>query len=259
VSYYNEKADQVSDTQTYTDSVDTLGMNLGLYEANGIPFPLYGFTSSNIEPFGLTMLGMPWREAMYNRGDFKAYAAFGDVIWHVSDKTNLTVGLRYTQDKKEFTWINGPHETPELDAVVAGLEQAGFFTQFPVPPEAYRFADIAFQGDTPVGGVTRGNSWDDVSPRVVLDYKVTPTSCGSARSPRATRPAASAASVLGIRKRRRLELRDWRQERIPECGRGAEYLHVLLRLQEQAGARWSRHRGSSSAVPSTPATNRPGA
>ena len=108
-------------------------MNLGLYEANGIPFPLYGFTSSNIEPFGLTMLGMPWREAMYNHGDFKAYAAFGDVIWHVNDKTNLTVGLRYTHDKKEFTWINGPHETPELDAVVAGLEQAGFFDAVPGP------------------------------------------------------------------------------------------------------------------------------
>jgi iron complex outermembrane receptor protein len=174
VSYYNEKADQVSDTQTYTDSVDTLGVNLGLYEANGIPFPLYAFTSSVIEPFGVTMLGLPWREAMYNRGDFTAYAAFGDVIWHLSDKTNLTVGLRYTQDKKEFTWINGPHETPELDAVVAGLTQAGFFEQFPVPPEAYRFADIAFQGDTPVGGVTKNDSWDDVSPRVVLDYKVNP-------------------------------------------------------------------------------------
>jgi iron complex outermembrane receptor protein len=174
LSYYDEKADQVSDTQTYTDSVDTLGMNLGLYEANGIPFPLYGFTSSVIEPFGVSMLGLPWREAMYNHGDFKAFAAFGDVIWHVNDKTNLTVGLRYTQDKKEFTWINGPHETPELDAVVAGLTQAGFFDQFPVPPEAYRFADIAFRGDTPVGGVTKNDSWDDVSPRVVLDYKINP-------------------------------------------------------------------------------------
>jgi len=174
VSYYNEKADQVSDTRTYTDSVDTLGVNLGLYEANGIPFPLYGFTSSVIAPFGVSMLGLPWREAMYNHGDFKAYAAFGDVIWHLTDKTNLTVGLRYTQDKKEFTWINGPHETPELDAVVAGLEQSGFFQQFPVPPEAYRFADIALRGDTPVGGVTKNDSWDDVSPRVVLDYKVNP-------------------------------------------------------------------------------------
>ncbi len=174
VSYYDEKADQVSDTETYTDSVDRLGMNLGIYEANGIPFPLYSFTSDFIAPFGLTMLGLPWREAMYNHGDFQAYAAFGDVIWHVNDRTNLTFGLRYTQDKKEFTWINGPHETPELDAVVAGLEQAGFFTEFPIPPEAYRFADIAFQGDTPVGGVTKSDSWDDVSPRVVLDYKITP-------------------------------------------------------------------------------------
>ena len=46
--------------------------------------------------------------------------------------------------------------------------------QFPVPPEAYRFADIAFRGDTPAGGVTRKDSWDDVSPRVVLDYKINP-------------------------------------------------------------------------------------
>jgi iron complex outermembrane recepter protein len=174
VSYYNEKADQVSDTQTYTDSVDTLGMNLGIYEANGIPFPLYGFTSSVIEPFGMSMLGLPWREAMYNQGDFQAYAAFGDVIWHLNDKANLAFGLRYTQDKKEFTWINGSHETPELDAVVAGLSQAGFFEQFPIPPEAYRFADIAFQGDTPANGVTKNDSWDDISPRVVLDYKITP-------------------------------------------------------------------------------------
>jgi iron complex outermembrane receptor protein len=176
VSYYNEKADQVSDTQTFTDSVDTLGMNLGIYEAVGIPFPLYGFTTFTLQEngFPVSMLGLPWREAMYNQGDFQAYAAFGDAIWHINDKTNLTFGLRYTQDKKEFTWINGPHETPELDAIVAGLEQAGFFEIFPVPPEAYRFADIAFQGDTPADGVSRNNSWDDVSPRVVLDYKVTP-------------------------------------------------------------------------------------
>lgn len=180
VSYYKEKANQISDTHTYTDGIDTLGVNLGIYEEAGIPFPLYAFTSSVIEPFGLSMLGMPWREAMYNRGDFEAYAAFGDVIWHLNDKTNLTFGLRYTHDSKKFTWINGPHETPELDQVVAGLEQAGFFTGgpgfpgFPIPPEAYRFADIVFAVDTPPGGVTKKDSWDDVSPRLVLDYKVAP-------------------------------------------------------------------------------------
>ena len=62
---------------------------------------------------------------MYNHGDFEAFAAFGDVIWHLNDKTNLTVGLRYTHDTKEFTWINGPHETPELDASGRGAPAGG--------------------------------------------------------------------------------------------------------------------------------------
>lgn len=173
VSYYQEDANQISDTHTYTDGIDTLGVNLGIFDALGIPFPLYAGTSAFIAPFGATMLGMPWREAMYNRGDFQAFAGFGDVIWHLNDRTNLTVGLRYTHDKKKFTWINGPHETPELDQVVAALDQAGFFSMFPIPPEAYRFSDIVFQVDTPPGGVTKNNSWDDVSPRLVLDHKIT--------------------------------------------------------------------------------------
>ncbi|WP_129646877.1 TonB-dependent receptor [Peristeroidobacter agariperforans] len=187
VSYYKEKAKQISDTHTFTDGIDTLGLNLGIFEELNIvdplgnPFPLYAGTSMFLEPFGVTMLGMPWREAMYNKGDFEAFAAFGDVIWHLNDKTNLTFGLRYTHDSKEFTWINGPHETPELDAVVAGLEdvivpgiELPFFTVLGIPPEAYRFSDIIFQVDTPPGGLTKKDSWDDVSPRLVLDYKVVP-------------------------------------------------------------------------------------
>jgi iron complex outermembrane receptor protein len=176
VSYYNEKADQVSDTHTFTDSVDTLGTNLGIWDANGIPFPLYAGTSAVLADNGIpiSLLGLPWREAMYNQGKFQALAAFGDMIWHMNEKTNLTFGLRYTQDQKEFTWTNGPHETPELDAAIAALQQAGFFDAFPIPPEAYSFADFVFPIDTPPEGVTRDNSWDDISPRVVLDYKINP-------------------------------------------------------------------------------------
>jgi len=175
VSYYNEKADQVSDTHTFTDAIDTLGTNLGIWNAIGLPFPLYGGTSSITDPtFGVSMLGLPWREAMYNHGDFKAMAAFGDVIWHVNDKTNLTLGLRYTQDDKEFTWTNGQHETPELDQIVSTLDEAGFFGAIGIPVEAYRFQDIVFTVDTPAGGVTQKDSWSDVSPRLVLDYKINP-------------------------------------------------------------------------------------
>ena len=175
VSYYKEEADQVSDTHTFTDAIDTLGVNLGIWEANGIPFPLYGGTSFVLAENGIpvSLLGLPWREAMYNQGEFEAVAAFGDVIWHVNDKMNVTFGLRFTQDKKEFTWVNGPHETPELDATIAGLQQAGFFDVFPIPPEAYRFSDIIFAVDTPEGGVTMDDSWEDVSPRLVLDVQAT--------------------------------------------------------------------------------------
>jgi iron complex outermembrane receptor protein len=182
VSYYSERARQASDTHAFTDSIDTLGVNLGVYEQAGLLTPdgtLYGFTSAVLaaNDIPLTMLGLPWREVMYNDGDFTATAAFGDVIWRVNDRTNLTVGLRYTHDSKEFSWRNGPHETPELDATVAMLQAIGFFDVFPIPPEAYRFADVVFRVDTPNGGadaVTLEDSWDDFSPRFVLDYAISP-------------------------------------------------------------------------------------
>ena len=183
VSYYSESAKQSSDTHAFTDSIDTLGINLGVYGQAGLLYPdgtpirLYSDTSAVLAANGipLTMLGLPWREVMYNEGDFTAAALFGDVIWHLNDRTNLSVGLRYTHDSKEFSWRNGPHETPELDATVAALEATGFFQAFPIPPQAYRLADIVFPVDTPNGGadkVTADDSWDDFSPRFVLDYAI---------------------------------------------------------------------------------------
>ena len=185
VSYYAENAKQASDTHALTDSIDTLGVNLGIYRQAGLvnpdgtPFVLYRDTSAVLaaNDIPLTMLGLPWREVMYNDGDFNAAALYGDVIWHVNDRMNLTVGLRYTHDEKRFSWQNGPHETPELDATVATLQAGGFFEVFPIPPEAYRLADFIFRTDTPNGGadkVTLDDSWDDVSPRFVIDYDVNP-------------------------------------------------------------------------------------
>ena len=34
------------------------------------------------------------------RADTKSYAAFGQVVWHVSDRFDVTAGLRYTKEKK---------------------------------------------------------------------------------------------------------------------------------------------------------------
>ncbi len=176
VSYYSEDATQSSDTHAYTDSIDTLLLNLGL--AGTPDGTLFGFTSDVLaaNEIPATMRGFGWREVMYNEGSFTATAAFGDVIWHATDRLNVTFGLRYTHDEKEFSWLNGPREAPELDATVAALEAFGFFSEFPIPPQAY-FFDVVF--DLSALGlegqkVKLDDSWDDISPRFVVDYKVTP-------------------------------------------------------------------------------------
>ena len=175
ISYYSEDANQVSDTHAFTDSIDTVLLNLGL--AGTPDGTLFGFTSDVLAANGipLTMLGLGWREAMYNEGSFTAAAVFGDVIWHATDRLNVTFGLRYTHDEKEFSWFNGPREAPELDATVAALDAAGFFNAFPIPPQAYQF-DIVFDlSQLGLEGqkVKLDDTWDDVSPRLVVDYAVT--------------------------------------------------------------------------------------
>jgi len=186
VSYYDENATQASDTHTFTDGIETLGINLGIYEDLGLvfpvepypPIPIYSYASFVLAGMGeAPLLGLPWREVMYNEGDFTATALFGDVIWHVNDRTNLTVGLRYTHDSKEFSWRNGPREAPELDAMVAALDAQGFFDLIGIPAAAYTFQDVVFRVDTPDGGqrrVVRNDSWNDLSPRFVLDHAISP-------------------------------------------------------------------------------------
>lgn len=179
-SYYWEDAKQASDTHAFTDSIDTVLLNLDL--AGTPDGTLFGFTSNYIEALvdpSLTLRGLPWREVMNNEGTFKAAALFGDVIWHATDRLNVTFGLRYTHDEKKFSWLNGSREAPELDARVAYLDSIGFFDLLGIPASAYNF-DVIFAfppvGTQVVEGqkVSMKDSWDDVSPRFVLDYKLTP-------------------------------------------------------------------------------------
>lgn len=175
VSYYQEDARQASDTLAFTDSVDTVIRNVQpLPTADG---SLFGYTSAVLAASGspVSLLGDSWRETMLNEGDFSATAVFWDAIWHVTDRLNWTVGLRYTHDSKDFSWFNGPREAPGLDASLAALQAAGFFETFPIPPEAYQF-DVVFVLPPALEGskVRRSDSWEDVSPRFVIDYEVRP-------------------------------------------------------------------------------------
>ncbi len=178
-SYFDENANQISDTFATTSSINTTLGNVGF----GTPFTDVEF--GYIQPFMIptTVLGLGWREAIFNRGDYKAYAAFGDVIWHATDRLNLTFGLRYTRDKKSFSWLNGPREAPELDANLAivdgaigagGALLAGF--QFDLVFDMAGFGGIPCDNGVVVAeGVTcvLDDSFSDVSPRGVIDYQLT--------------------------------------------------------------------------------------
>jgi iron complex outermembrane receptor protein len=172
-SYFQEDADQTSEVNALTDSVDTIANNLGL-----APGGLYGPLTMAANMFGIPvdLTGLPWNEKFINTLDTKAYAAFGDVIWHVSDKLNLTAGLRYTRDEKDFTWLNDLRSAPQLDAQLALLDRIGFLDAAGIPLEMLVF-DIAFIDPPAVmnkGVLNRSKkSWDDWSPRFVVDYHFT--------------------------------------------------------------------------------------
>ena len=171
-SYYDEHARQASETNAYTDSIDTV-----LSHVVDVGLPVYSLIDGFMHSHGFpqNLLGGTWRETMANDGRFKAYAAFGDVIWHLNDRVNLTTGLRYTHDSKQFSWFNGPRQAPELDATIAELDALGFFQLNPLFPLAREIfeTDIVFSLPPGVENqlIERRKSWSDFSPRVVLDYR----------------------------------------------------------------------------------------
>lgn len=193
-SYYSEDARQTSDTHTFTDSVDAVLVNVcALCDPDGNPLTpqtpispagsLFGFTNFllSLDPStaGLSLSNMTWDEAMYNHGEYSAMAVFGDVIWHATDKMNVTVGLRYTNDDKHFSWLNGPRVAPQLDGTINFLAQAGWFDYLnsigiPLTPDFYNF-DLVFANNPAIEGVKvkAHDTWNDLSPRFVVDYKMT--------------------------------------------------------------------------------------
>ena len=174
-SWFKEEADQTSETNLFTDSVGTAMGNLPNFGGVNI----IALLDQVLEGAGLPLRlqGHPWRESMINQGKAEAYAAFGDVIWHVNDRWNLTFGLRLTHDRKEFNWFNGPREAATLDATVAMLDQQGFFDLlqqmgYPVSADMFNQDFVFAFGQLEGVKNSRKKSWTDLSPRFVVDYAV---------------------------------------------------------------------------------------
>ena len=172
-SWYSEQARQTSQTNVYTDSIDTLALNVG----GSAYTDTFAFYDSVLPLFGYGqyhLLGDPWREQINNVGHFKAYAAYGDVIWHLTDRLNLTTGARFTRDEKQFSWFNPPRQAPQLDQTLAALMP--LLNLVGIDPAVFQ-QNLIFNAASgaPVGLLVQGkNTWNDLSPRVVLDYKFTP-------------------------------------------------------------------------------------
>ena len=107
-------------------------------------------------------LAPPYYANLVDRYAIKSYGIFGEVYYEFSDKLKLTLGARYSNDEKTLS-----SRAPILS--VAGLIGTGSFddlTAFPTYD-----ADPSQPGAQPFR--TTSVSFDDITGRAVLDYKIT--------------------------------------------------------------------------------------
>jgi iron complex outermembrane receptor protein len=182
LSLSREKASQTSQINTTSDSLDTLFANNP--EVGFPPFRTFGQLALAAGLPQIDMLGQSWQEDMNNTLDAKAYAVFGDLIWHLGDSTNLTTGLRFTRDEKKFSWYNPLRSAPGLDPQLAvftpeffdALVAAGALDEATAAQLAF-FADYLrthnVEFDNPAwraAPVHASKRWNNISPRLVLDH-----------------------------------------------------------------------------------------
>jgi len=175
-SFYQERGNQSNIVNSSTSTIDTLLFNQGIVQPCGGPLSCI---DRSLQASGLVQrfIGIPYNEQIDNTLKSESFAVFGDVIWHLSDRFNLTTGIRYTRDDKRFSWFNQPRNAPGLDRVLADLAPFGVLSS--IPPQLLFFLrnNIVFPNAAGVR-VTRDGSWSDVSPRVVLDYQFSDDTMG---------------------------------------------------------------------------------
>lgn len=169
-NYFKENAKQRSGINLDTRAVDRL-----VVEAEaGIPYDLVPPGTGFEIAFG--PLGFPGLPRIYEtgaealaagrytenvdvEGDYESWALFADFTYSILDNLDLTVGIRYTEDEKEFTrdvtyndfgmWF--AFDETRVDA-------NGNLVSFP---------------DGVQGPFSQKQKWDDTTGRVVLDYRFT--------------------------------------------------------------------------------------
>nr|WP_100169208.1 TonB-dependent receptor [Microbulbifer agarilyticus] len=138
---------------------------------------MIGQLMAGITPW--VMADTPWNESVFNAGDYRSAAIYGDATWSLTDKMDLTVGARYTADEKDFSIVSDYQNTLPIaflggDVALMGPDgqPLGMSITLPAGQVAAIPFGIAFNNN----GVQNLNqqlsdSWSDLSGRIVLDYR----------------------------------------------------------------------------------------
>ncbi|NNF67074.1 MAG: TonB-dependent receptor [Gammaproteobacteria bacterium] len=144
VSYYKENIDALF---RFSGAEDLFCQYYGYYYNSGMTFSgcadLYAYYGSPFSPSADGLLTETGRII----GDYSGWAAYVDLSFAASDTLDFSVGMRYSDDKKDFS-INVPPPDSELG-----------------PYWAYTFATD--------GPVRQTRSWDDTQLRLVARYRPT--------------------------------------------------------------------------------------
>jgi len=102
----------------------------------------YGTGTYVVGPFVPTADGM-MTENTFVDGKFSGWAAYVDLSYQISDKLDVSVGVRHTYDKKRFGVT-----VPKPDSTLLGYFLPGYMTT----------------------GLTASNDWSQTTPRVIVRY-----------------------------------------------------------------------------------------
>ncbi|WP_242523808.1 TonB-dependent receptor [Microbulbifer salipaludis] len=143
---------------------------------------LLGSIYMGVAPF--VAADTPWTETVFNEGDYRSTAIYGDATWSLTDKLDLTVGARYTADEKDFSIVSSYQNTlPVADMDINVMDDSGNpvivpdgmggfvpltinLSQIPL-----RFGLAFNNSGNPDLNEQLNDTWNDLSGRVVLDYR----------------------------------------------------------------------------------------
>ena len=190
-SFASEHSSQLSRVDTNTTTLDPVLFQILNGEGAGLPAPPFSLLTGIGQEAGIPgfdLLGQSWQEGMHNTLAAHSEALMGDIIWHLGDSTNLTTGVRFTQDTKKFSWYNPLRAAPGLDAQLAvmspdffnALVAAGALDQPTADglsglAQGLQATNIEFTNpEWAAAPVYASKTWHNTSPRLVLDHQLTP-------------------------------------------------------------------------------------